>query len=236
MMKIIEKLKNDKKLLLFTIGFIIATFLLPYITIPALILWWFYKKSKWSRRIKVGLIAFFVGGIIVTGVLLSSRYSNNSISQLKVADSSTNVASPTPSVTPLPSEKPTSKPTPTPSPTPKQYSYEVLERNENNTVENFKVLIKAGDDGKAIAMEVKKGCKKPCNIDIYDDKRALELQKEYDVMMGTPDTTPQQLQSWKQKNYVFVADHFVGYINFELDEYQEYPYKDWYYQELKNKN
>lgn len=113
------------------------------------------------------------------------------------------------------------------------YTYEVVEKKDNGNVENYKVLINPGDDGKAIAAEVKKQCNKSCNIDIYDDKTALKLQKEYDNMMGNLNTDQKELQTWKQNNYIFVADHLIGYMSFDTSEYQEYPYKDWYYQELK---
>lgn len=63
-MQIIEKLKTDRKLLLVVIGLIIATFLVPYLTIPALILWWFYKKSKFSRKLKT-IVTSGVGGLVV---------------------------------------------------------------------------------------------------------------------------------------------------------------------------
>lgn len=124
----------------------------------------------------------------------------------------------------------------TPQAQEKTVNYEIVEKKDKGNIESYKVLIKSGNDGKAIAMEVKKECGKPCNIDIYDDKQALELQKEYDEMMGTLDTKPQDLQAWKQKNYVFVADHLVGYVSFDTGEYQEFPYKDWYYKELKTGN
>ena len=114
--------------------------------------------------------------------------------------------------------------------------YEIVDKKDNGNVENYKVLIKTGYDAKATIVEVKKECKKPCNIDIYDDRQALVLQKEYDAMMGTLNTKPQDLQTWKQKNYVFVADHLVGYVSFDTGDYQEYPYKDWYYKELKGSN
>ncbi len=112
-------------------------------------------------------------------------------------------------------------------------SYKILEQSDNGSVENYKVLVNSGDEGKAIALEVKNTCSKSCNIDVYDDKRALELQKEYDSMMGSLDTQPADLQAWKTNNYVFVADHFLGYMSFDTDEFMEYPYKDWYYRELK---
>lgn len=63
-MKIIEKLKTDKKLLLIVVGFVIATFLVPYLSIPGLILWWFYKKSKFSKKAKT-ITTGVVGGLVV---------------------------------------------------------------------------------------------------------------------------------------------------------------------------
>lgn len=118
----------------------------------------------------------------------------------------------------------------------KQSNYEIVHKQDNNAVENYQVLIKPGDNGKDVAMEVKKQCSKQCNINIYDDRKALDLQKQYDDMMGTLSTNPQDLEAWKQQNYIFVADHFVGYIPFDIDEYLEYPYKDKFYDQLNGTN
>lgn len=63
-MKIIEKLKTNRKLLLIVIGLIIATLIVPYLTIPGLILWWFYRKSKFSRKFKT-ISTSVVGELVV---------------------------------------------------------------------------------------------------------------------------------------------------------------------------
>src|SRR5690554_1935287 len=34
-----------------------------------------------------------------------------------------------------------------------QLDYQIVDRSENNTVENYKVLVNSGTDGKAVAME-----------------------------------------------------------------------------------
>lgn len=68
-MKIIEKLKTDRKLLLIVIGMVIATFLVPYLTIPGLVLWWFYRKSKFSKKIKT-ITTSVVGGLVVILMML----------------------------------------------------------------------------------------------------------------------------------------------------------------------
>ncbi len=115
-----------------------------------------------------------------------------------------------------------------------QYQYEVLSKRDNGNVENVDVLVTPGEtNGQAIALEVKKTCKKQCNINIYDDKKAFELQTQYDEMMVSSSTQPSDLQTWKEKYYVFVADHLIGYMEFSADAYDEYPYRDWYYKELK---
>jgi len=179
---------------------------------------------KLTRK-KVAL--FFGGAIIVFLILMGSTTKTEPKEENNIATiTSTPEAKTTPESNPEPSKEPEEK-----------YDYEILDRNENKTVENYMVLIKPGDDGKAIALEVQKECKKSCNIDIFDDKEALGLQKQYDDMMKTLNTTPEELQAWKEKNYVFVADHLVGLINFETpEEYNEYPFKDWHYEELKGKN
>lgn len=172
-----------------------------------------WKYGMWDKRIKWSITALLI--LLTLGFNVLTRLNTN------ISTSPEHVVS-------------TNSPV-YPTDVPRQYKYEILDKNENKTVDNYKVLINPGDDGKAIAMEVKKGCNKPCNIDIYDDKHALELQREYDAMMGTLDTQPQELQAWKLKNYLFVADHLVGYVDFESGSYQEYPYRDWYYDELKGK-
>jgi hypothetical protein len=115
----------------------------------------------------------------------------------------------------------------------KRLSYEVVKKESNSAVENYKVLISVGEDGKAVATEVRKSCGKPCNISVFDDRKALDLQIEYDTMMGDVSTPVSAPQDWKNKNYVFVADHLVGAIDFDSDEWSKYPYKDWYYKQLK---
>ncbi len=64
-MRFFENLKTDRKFLLIVIGFVLATFLVPYLTIPGLIVWWFYKKSRFSKKAKV-IASFVVGGALLT--------------------------------------------------------------------------------------------------------------------------------------------------------------------------
>lgn len=109
--------------------------------------------------------------------------------------------------------------------------YQIAFRDENNRVENYELLITPGADGKAAALDVKKQCKKPCNIYVYDDSKAQKLEREYADISDADSTT-----AWKKKNYVYVADHLVGSIDFETGEWQGYPYRDFYYRENGGKN
>lgn len=119
------------------------------------------------------------------------------------------------------------------SPTPK-LEYEILARVEDKTDENISVLIKAGETNpKGIAEEVQKSCKKKCNVTLFDDKKAYELDSEYTNKMMSYDVTVAQREAWKKKNTVFLADHLVATVGYSFGDYSEYPMKDWYYKELK---
>lgn len=166
-----------------------------------------WKQAK-TTLIVVGVILLVLAGMAVLG---SSGSSTDSVSE----------------------DQPTQQAQPQAK---SQYQYEVLSKRDNGNVENADVLVTSGEtNGEAIALEVKKTCKKPCNINIYDDKKAFDLQTQYDEMMCDSSTQSSDLQTWKEKNYVFVGDHLIGYMEFSADAYDEYPYKDWYYKELKDK-
>lgn len=114
--------------------------------------------------------------------------------------------------------------------------YERLNYEDVGNVENLDILFKGDDKSKEniekVAREIKKDqCKKPCNISIFDDKQALELDLAYRKL-----TSGAEMDAWKQKNYIFVADHLLGYLEFEGEGiFFYYPHKDWYYKELKAK-
>ena len=110
------------------------------------------------------------------------------------------------------------------SPTPK-LEYDIIDRVENKLDENISVLIKPGETNpKAIAEEVQKSCKKKCNISLYDDKKAFDLDAEYTNKMLSYNVTVAEREAWKKKNTT-VGDSF--------GPYSEYPLKDSYYKELK---
>lgn len=118
------------------------------------------------------------------------------------------------------------------SPTPK-LEYEIISRVEDKADENISVLIKVGETNpKGIAEEVQKSCKKKCNVTLYDDKKAFDLDAEYTKMLSY-EYTVQQREDWKKKNTVFLADHMVATVGYSFGPYKEYPLKDSYYKELK---
>ncbi len=119
------------------------------------------------------------------------------------------------------------------SPTPK-LEYEIISRVEDKVDENISVLIKVGETNpKGIADEVQKSCKKKCNITLFDDKKAFELDAEYTNKMMTYEVTVAEREAWKKKNTVFLADHLIATVGYSFGPYSEYPLKDFYYRELK---
>lgn len=114
------------------------------------------------------------------------------------------------------------------------FEYETLARVEGKTDETISVLIKPGEQNpKGIAEEVQKSCKKKCNITLFDDKKAYELDSEYTNKMMTYEVTVAEREAWKKKNTVFLADHLVATVGYSFGDYSEYPLKDSYYRELK---
>ena len=85
-MKLIERLKTDKKFLFIFIGLVIATLFIPYATLPALFLWWFYKKSKFSKKFKI--ISTSILGILLFwfGVWVYNSYSRDPEPHLNITE------------------------------------------------------------------------------------------------------------------------------------------------------
>jgi len=118
-------------------------------------------------------------------------------------------------------------------PTPR-YEYKILNKAQNKLFDMISVLVNTDEaNGEAIAIEVKKSCSKKCTVDIYDDQKAFDLQNEYTALLGQSGTQSSDLTNWKKKNTVYLADHFIGSIDSDSESYQPFPFKDWYYKELK---
>ncbi|MBI5356671.1 hypothetical protein HZB78_03585 [Candidatus Collierbacteria bacterium] len=113
--------------------------------------------------------------------------------------------------------------------------YEKLSHEKSETTENFSFLVKVEDKSaknlKRLALEIKsKECKMSCNISLFDDRRAAELDGEYKRL-----NTIEEQNGWKERNYIYVADHLAGFLEFSSETFSYYPYRDWYYEELKAK-
>jgi hypothetical protein len=115
-----------------------------------------------------------------------------------------------------------------------KFEYEILSRVEGKTDETISILIKVREaNPQGIASEIQKSCKKQCNITLFDDKKAFELDVEYTNKMMSYDVTVAEREAWKKKNTVFLADHLVATVGYSFGPYAEYPLKDSYYRELK---
>jgi hypothetical protein len=115
----------------------------------------------------------------------------------------------------------------TPSPTNKPSLLERLGYEDKGVVENYHYLYlgedKLEESLTKVAIDIKKNnCKKQCNISLFDNKKAYETDRN-------------KVGKLASKDYVFVADHLIGYLEFSTDAFLYYPYKDWYYDELKSK-
>src|SRR5258708_33403778 len=74
-MKLLKKLQKDKKFILVVICLVLALFLIPYLTIPGMILWWFVKTKRISRMVKIitislvgSMFVLLVGMIVAAGI------------------------------------------------------------------------------------------------------------------------------------------------------------------------
>lgn len=111
-------------------------------------------------------------------------------------------------------------------------SYEKLSYKELSTIESFIYLYSGSDKSeehlKSVVEEIRKNnCKKPCNIALFDDKKAADLDSEMRNIRNE-----REEKEWKRKNYIYVADHFPAMLEFE-GVFFYYPYKDWLYDSLK---
>ena len=136
--------------------------------------------------------------------------------------------------------------TPTVSPFP--YSYTIINKVSKpgglsmagtpiEPLENFDILISASDinNAETIAKDVLNNrCTTKCNIGIWDDKKAWQIESNNELEIATSAWTNEQFEAWEKQNYVYIADHLIGWIEFESETYLSYPYKDLRYNQLKS--
>lgn len=118
--------------------------------------------------------------------------------------------------------------------TPKMY--EELGYRDSASVENFYYLYTSSDRSQdalqiaAVERRIAK-CKKSCIINFYDERKAYDL----DIQRLTI-KEKRVMEEWNKNNYVYVADHYLGYQGpSAVDTFAHYPFRDWYYKKLKDK-
>ncbi len=117
----------------------------------------------------------------------------------------------------------------------KNEQFRQLEHEEFQQLENYYYLYTSADTSQSTlqktALYLKKNlCKKPCTINFYDNSHAYTLDRQR-VTLGT-DT---DMQMWNAENYVFVANHYLGYLGTTQNTFSYFPYQDAYYQKLLQK-
>jgi hypothetical protein len=89
-MKLIERLKTDKKFLIRTILFVLASFVIPYITIPILVFLWLSKKLKLSKAAKIIVSGVTLGLLILLLALTAKAYKNDIDPHLSIQEPTEN--------------------------------------------------------------------------------------------------------------------------------------------------
>ncbi|MDR0419100.1 MAG: hypothetical protein LBH34_02675 [Prevotellaceae bacterium] len=104
-------------------------------------------------------------------------------------------------------------------------SYDIITTDHNNAVQNYYILIKEKFDQKSLtefALRFKnEHCTRNCNINVYDDISVSDIVTKYPLT---------------DKEYLKLADHFVGTMDFDSDYISYYPLQDIKYKELGGKN
>ena len=113
-------------------------------------------------------------------------------------------------------------------------SYTVVNKEELVFVENHWIVVESLSNLESnlenLAKQYKEeNCKKDCNVSVFDDKRAADLDFQYGKI-----SDPKDLEEWKEKNYVFVADHLLAFLDFN-NNFLHFPLKDWFYKELNSR-
>lgn len=98
----ITRLKTDRKFLIKVIALVFAVLLVPYLAIPGIIIWWLYKKSKYSGKRKA-IITLCVVGLFIYLI-------NISPDPVKTLDSKKQMITPAAATTDTPSETPKTQP------------------------------------------------------------------------------------------------------------------------------
>ncbi len=86
-----NRLKTDRKYLLIFIGIVIGILLIPYVMLPALAIWWFYKTPKLSKgfkKIATGVALLMLSLAVIGGFI---AYANDPEPHLVVSEPEANL-------------------------------------------------------------------------------------------------------------------------------------------------
>lgn len=160
------------------------------------------------KKVLLGIIGF----IIVVGAIGGAIEEHNG----KQEKNTTQVT---------PSNTPAVTPTSTPMPVPQYKAVDIYHKgNATNVVALIDPKINDKASVNAVAKDAKQLCRDSCNVYVYDDMKALQVDQDY-IKNGYLLTTEQD-DTWQKQNYSFVASHFVGWIEFESpNTVVYYPFK-----------
>jgi hypothetical protein len=181
------------------------------------------KLLLFMQRNPLFVVLVLATVLVICGIAIVGSSSQKKSQYLSSSISS--ASRPTPVNTPAPTTLPTGEP-PTKPPTPTtQYTYTIQSNDDKGDIQNIYALISPKEADKntaqAIINIILKTCTVHCNISLYDDAKALALDREY---INNPEILD---EAWMKQNYVFVADHFVAWHEFEVsDAIGYYPYKN----------
>lgn len=105
---------------------------------------------------------------------------------------------------------------------------------KTGSIDNLYFLYRIADTSETTLTKVafslrQEYCKTLCIINLYDEKAAFDRDVERITITSTPKMT-----EWNKKNYVFVADHYLGYLDAVHDaKFTYYPFHDSYYKHVK---
>lgn len=113
--------------------------------------------------------------------------------------------------------------------------YRQLEHEEFPKEENYYFLYFSADTSQKTltktALYLKKNlCKKSCTINFYDNIHAYILDRSRVNI-----TSDSNMQTWNDENYIFVANHYLGYLSFNQPSFSYFPFEDNYYTKLLQK-
>lgn len=112
---------------------------------------------------------------------------------------------------------------------------QLLSSRQSGNINNLYFLYLESDKSQNTVTDIairlrRQYCTTGCIINIYDDKNAYSKDMER-ITIKSIDI----MNEWNKNNYIFVADHYLGYLDINHNAvFAYYPFHDWYYRTHKN--